>query len=171
MKYSTCLISFFLAILVSLGFLVLSAEHVRAQAPGCGVTIGKIASPADDTPFDFLTTGVGPAEFTLMDPSDPSTMFTMGGGTNVTITEQAPAGWVLEDIACSETNDQIIVEISQNDLSISCITGPEEVTCNFINRRITASPIPTLSEWGLIAMAGILGIAGFMVIRRRKVAA
>ena len=28
--------------------------------------------------------------------------------------------------------------------------------------------VPTLSEWGLIAMAGILGIVGFMVIRRRK---
>ncbi len=33
------------------------------------------------------------------------------------------------------------------------------------------STIPTLSEWGLIAMAGILGIVGFMVIRRRKVSA
>jgi len=31
--------------------------------------------------------------------------------------------------------------------------------------------IPTLSEWGLIAMVGILGIAGFMVLRRRKVIA
>jgi len=31
--------------------------------------------------------------------------------------------------------------------------------------------IPTLSEWGLIAMAGILGIVGFMVMRRRKVTA
>ena len=32
--------------------------------------------------------------------------------------------------------------------------------------------IPTLSQWGLIAMAGILGIVGFiMVIRRRKVTA
>ena len=31
------------------------------------------------------------------------------------------------------------------------------------------NPIPTLSELGLIAMAGILGIAGFMVLRRRKV--
>ncbi len=35
-----------------------------------------------------------------------------------------------------------------------------------------SSPIPTLSEWGLIATAGILGIIGFiMVIRRRKAAA
>ena len=31
--------------------------------------------------------------------------------------------------------------------------------------------IPTLSEWGLIAMAGILEILGFMIIRRRKVTA
>lgn len=30
-------------------------------------------------------------------------------------------------------------------------------------------PIPTLSQWGLIAMAGILGIVGLMAIRRRKV--
>ncbi len=33
------------------------------------------------------------------------------------------------------------------------------------------APIPTLSEWGLIAMAGVLGIAGFLIIRRRKAAA
>jgi len=31
--------------------------------------------------------------------------------------------------------------------------------------------VPTLSEWGLIAMAGILGLVGFMVLRRRKVTA
>ena len=31
--------------------------------------------------------------------------------------------------------------------------------------------IPTLSEWGLIAMAVVLGIVGFMVIRRRKATA
>jgi len=31
--------------------------------------------------------------------------------------------------------------------------------------------VPTLSEWGLISMAAILGIVGFMVLRRRKVSA
>ena len=31
--------------------------------------------------------------------------------------------------------------------------------------------IPTLSEWGLIAMAGVLGIIGLLAIRRRKVTA
>lgn len=34
-----------------------------------------------------------------------------------------------------------------------------------------ASPVPTLSEWGLISMASILGIIGFIVARRRKVIA
>lgn len=33
------------------------------------------------------------------------------------------------------------------------------------------SNVPTLSEWGLISMAAVLGIVGFMVIRRKKVAA
>jgi len=35
----------------------------------------------------------------------------------------------------------------------------------------SARTIPTLSEWGLITMAGILGIVGFMVMRRRKASA
>ncbi len=34
-----------------------------------------------------------------------------------------------------------------------------------------ARNIPTLSEWGLIAMAGILGIVGVMAIRRKKATA
>ncbi len=33
---------------------------------------------------------------------------------------------------------------------------------------VAPTPIPTLSQWGLLAMAGILGIVGFMVIRRRR---
>jgi hypothetical protein len=33
------------------------------------------------------------------------------------------------------------------------------------------TPVPTLSQWGIIAMAGILGIAGYIVMRRRKAAA
>lgn len=36
---------------------------------------------------------------------------------------------------------------------------------------ITPRPIPTLSEWALMAMAGVLGIIGILAIRRRRVAA
>lgn len=32
-------------------------------------------------------------------------------------------------------------------------------------------PIPTLSEWGLIAMAGVLGLVGILAVRKRQVTA
>jgi hypothetical protein len=44
--------------------------------------------------------------------------------------------------------------------------GNESFVCN-----VFIADVPTLSEWGLIAMATILGIVGFMVLRRRKVTA
>jgi hypothetical protein len=37
--------------------------------------------------------------------------------------------------------------------------------------RACTSEIPTLSEWGLIAMAGVLGIIALLAVRRRNVAA
>lgn len=48
--------------------------------------------------------------------------------------------------------------------------GPldEEMKGMAFDCQVEPSNVPTLSEWGLIAMAGILGIVGFMVIRRRK---
>ncbi|MEX1000122.1 MAG: IPTL-CTERM sorting domain-containing protein [Thermodesulfobacteriota bacterium] len=62
-----------------------------------------------------------------------------------------------------------------------CCTPPEEegpildwfevVNRAFDQCEPPVSNVPTLSEWGLISMAGILGIVGFMVMRRRKVAA
>lgn len=42
----------------------------------------------------------------------------------------------------------------------------EYAQCVFISSK----PIPTLSEWGLIAMVGVLGIAGLLAVRRRKLA-
>lgn len=41
-----------------------------------------------------------------------------------------------------------------------CVGGGEEV-----------SSIPTLSEWGLVAAAVVLGVAGYLVVRRKRAAA
>ena len=61
---------------------------------------------------------------------------------------------------CELVEDGICVPDGDSSFFGSCVSPPP-----------VTSPIPTLSEWGLIAMAGILGIVGFMVIRRKKVSA
>ena len=50
-------------------------------------------------------------------------------------------------------------------------TGPAFCQLDNVSVSSVIAPIPTLSEWGLITMAGILGIVGFMVMRRRKLTA
>ena len=48
---------------------------------------------------------------------------------------------------------------------------PEGTRCDIgAYEGFISSPVPTLSEWGLIATAAILGIVGFMVVRRRATA-
>ncbi|MGB2693020.1 MAG: IPTL-CTERM sorting domain-containing protein [Thermodesulfobacteriota bacterium] len=48
-------------------------------------------------------------------------------------------------------------------------------TCNeqtgFCSGIQATRDVPTLSEWGLIAMAGVLGVVGFMVMRRKRATA
>lgn len=36
-----------------------------------------------------------------------------------------------------------------------------------VEEEFIISNVPTLSQWGMIAMAGVLGIIGFMVMRRK----
>jgi len=81
----------------------------------------------------------------------------------------------------NETNTLFASDI-ENDQLISIDTNTGEINVigntgfNFVDSLASCNPrlprdIPTLSEWGLIAMAGILGIVGFMVMRRRKATA
>ena len=65
------------------------------------------------------------------------------------------------------------VRISFNWFASAFSTGPAFCQLDNVSVEVIPLPVdvPTLSEWGLIAMAGILGIIGFMVMRRRKVTA
>ena len=169
MGYTRRSISFvILTILVGLGSLVLSTEPVRAQF-ACEITITKEADPADDTPFEFEILPSG-QNFTLMDPSQQSFTFFLNGNDTVRVTELPTEGFVLTDINCTtEDEENVIIILNQRAVRITCVSPGPSFDCTFVNSEITG--VPTLSEWGLIAMAGILGIVGFMVIRRRKVAA
>jgi len=57
----------------------------------------------------------------------------------------------------------------ENGISIHCIQDSSIGSCTF--RNVQTDAIPTLSEWGLIAMAGILLILGLFAVSKRKVTA
>lgn len=65
--------------------------------------------------------------------------------------------------SCFDTENPFPIECPEEDIFSGSL-------CNFDTGQCTALPtnIPTLSEWGLIAMVGILGVAGFFVLRRRN---
>jgi len=160
---------FIFSVFLMLGSLVTSTVQVSAQ--DCDIFIEKIADPDDDTEFDFTVTGNGDFGFTLSDPSTPAVNFNTPLSTPVTVLEEVTPGWVLDEVECSDPQG-VNINILENGVTIECLTLAE-VTCNFLNsmEAIEATDVPTLSEWGLIAMAGVLGIVGFMVMRRRKVPA
>ncbi|MGB3728841.1 MAG: IPTL-CTERM sorting domain-containing protein, partial [Thermodesulfobacteriota bacterium] len=52
--------------------------------------------------------------------------------------------------------------------------GPEAMAYErivYMPGSIAPTEVPTLSQWGLIAMAGVLGVVGFMVMRRKRATA
>ena len=171
MRHTRSLISFvILTMLVGLGSLMLSTEQARAVA-ACQIVIEKIANPADNTEFVFTAPGSDNPNFTLKDPSEPITTTGIARGETTTVTEEVPPGWILDvdEEECTGDAD-IFIFNEPNGLRFNCESDNATVTCTFFNVKLPTN-IPTLSEWGLIAMAGVLGIIGLLAIRRRKITA
>lgn len=79
------------------------------------------------------------------------------------------------DIDKSGANDQRLCWHLQDDVGGYRCGATEDLNNTgqyerivYVPGTIAARPIPTLSEWGLIAMAGVLGIIGLFAIRRKK---
>ncbi|MGB3729941.1 MAG: hypothetical protein WBA70_11910 [Thermodesulfobacteriota bacterium] len=145
----------------------------NANAQSCAVEVIKNAVPADNTPFNFTAVVLGqPEPFTLMDPDDNITNVAFGLNES-SITENVPQGWVIESIECRPNQgDEALISFSINGptVTINCLDSFGQGTCVF-NNVIATRNVPNLSQWGLIAMAGVLGIVGYMVAKRRKLAA
>jgi len=176
MRYTRGLISFIvIAMVVGVGFFVLSTDQVKAQ--GCLLTIEKVATPANNVPFPFSITGNITSEFTLMVPGNTTDITGLEVGQVITITEEPPAGWELGGIECVQGTTgcgavpclNITIDEATNSITAQCLDN-DEGSCTFTNVLI-ARNVPTLSQWGLISMIVLLGIVGFMVMRRRKAAA
>jgi len=78
----------------------------------------------------------------------------------------SPAG------CCVEPDYILTVDPANGDVNFIGASGLGYVSdLAFSAIAVPAKVVPTLSEWGLISMAGVLGIVGLIVIRRRKVTA
>jgi hypothetical protein len=167
--------SLFLTTILIVGFFsVALSKDANAQGPPCTLEIEKVAIPADNTPFDFVVTGDIDAMQTLSDPGNPIYIGGLNVGQTVTVTEELPPGWELQSIECEqgETNCgdtqclHITINEETNSITAQCFDD-DEGRCTFTN-TFSPSQVPTLSEWGLIVMAGLLAVIGFVVIRRKK---
>jgi len=176
MKVGRKLLSVFIISLVTTAALFVFTLKVYAQPEiGCTGEIVKVANPEDDTPFTFtLFNGELGEVFDLSDPSNNVAPIFMVPGAIFDITEQVASGWVLESIQCdSDGPVEITVNEDSNSVEIKCIDSIALFQCEFHNvlAPVELAQVPTLSEWGLIAMASLLGIVGLIVDRRRKAAA
>lgn len=112
-----------------------------------------------------LTSGVGVAA---------AAQTLAAAGVSTTITESAPpAGFTLTSISCSGLGEGGATP-NLGALSVTldgtATAAGATVACTFTN-TFSAAPavtaIPTLSEWAMIALAGLLAIVGFVSMRRR----
>lgn len=81
------------------------------------------------------------------------------------------------DIDTSGANDERLCWHLQDDIGGYRCGATEDLNSSneyerivYVPGTIAARPIPTLSEWGLIAMAGILGLVGLIAIRKKYAA-
>ena len=106
-------------------------------------------------------------ELTVIRLSDNNvTSVPMNGDTiSVDVTPDSDFAYVTG----SDANQVFVVNALQNIVVDNVPVGFSPASCGKFITRQQLSPVPTLSEWGLIAMVGILGLAGLIAVRRRQI--
>lgn len=159
------------AIALSFAFLLFAPSESTAQDKfGCFIEATLSAPGAGDQEFLFEIDnlmGGGPS-FTLMDGQS-------NGGIldekEARIVNYIPtAGWAFGGIEC-ESLGGLIVQNFDSSFYLECDNAKlGNATCT-ITLVKEASPIPTLSEWGMIAAAaGLVMIGVFFAVRKRRIA-
>ncbi len=183
-------ISLFLATFLVIGLLFITfSDNAEAGSNGgmeplpiaCSVLIEKLEIPDTGRDFDFELTGDVDDNFSLT--SGETTVLEYQENGNGVLTENIPEGYTL-NIECTEGSENctdnggfvpcLSIEVLEdgNGVTIECDDSAtnDMGSCTFTNTLIPRN-VPTLSLWGLIAMAGILAIVGLMLIRRRRASA
>ena len=187
----------FLSTFVAPGDNILCESPVNSQSDDNCFSPGDILPGIEFTGFllrilgaDFSNNGNPPNPLIISETAFVFDIFFSPGVSAAGI----KAGCVENQVPCSESarvlvfgeSGQIgetVIPISGSFNTFLGITASEPIVNVRLQNEVEGVPtdlgvlyvlfgsrrnIPTLSEWGLISMAGILGIAGFMVIRRRS---
>jgi len=137
----------------------------------------------DGNPFNALLTFDQPDDFEIRFTSATVTAagidvgcFSMGPcDSTVIVSVFGPGNSFLGETSVNATNefDSFIGIESSDIITRVVISGPPQIFegIDRISFGIRSTNIPALNVWGLIAMACILGIVGFIVLRRRNVVA
>ena len=166
---------FFVAVML-VQLLTLDSKAQRAE--GCEIQICASIpglpppeSKEDAVFFEFEYTGSSGSEiFENVANVDKCPIVGVEEGSEATIIELPRQAWGLESVGCD--GDGFSVTPVENGISIACqnesLGGG---TCTFVNQRASVN-VPTMSEWGMMGVAGALGLIGvFYAARRRKAAA
>ena len=140
--------------------------------PPCNIEIVKETNPREDPQaFNFISNKT-PNTFQLQD-GDTQPINSIDVGVLTAVEESLPENWVLDNIVCEGGSQNQFDRVLEDQLvRITCDTSEQGVTrtCTYKNRFDPPPPssIPTNSQWGLIIMAGLLGIFSLLIIMRRQ---
>lgn len=160
-------------ILTVAGSMLIPSLNDNAYAQ-CNVVICKEApelpepQSEDDLVFFPFRISDGDVDEFIEIPANSKCAIDSFGGDDYQIREEFFRGWILDNVECS---DSVLVDVTpiENGVSLDCLGGTE-ITCTFTNvRGSSATNIPTLSEWGMIAAAVGLALIGvFFAVRRKR---
>ncbi len=159
----------FITALIIIGSVFFTQTSANAEGPveTCLIQTELLTNPGSDTDFvfDFDADGT-PGQFTLTSPENRFQDIQTFQDVILTITEQVPEGWELQNIRCEGDEGIIITEV-ENGRRFECRTTGTVATCVFENVNPNLVAIPTLSTWGLGAAVVVLILASIYFLRRR----
>jgi len=172
MKISVNSKTAFIAVLIIVGSVFFTQTPANAAAPvaTCLIQTELLTNPGSNTGFifDFDADGT-PGQFTLTSPENRFQDIQTFQDVTLTITEQVPEGWELQNIKCQGDEGIIITEV-ENGRRFECHTTQTVATCVFENVNPNLVAIPTLSTWGFATAAVVLALTSLYFIRRKSAA-
>lgn len=142
----------------------------------CNLEVTEVVEGAVvDTEFPFNLTAGDPEnpplddDFALM-RNESEEVDDLPLSSLYTLIQDTPEDFNLDSIQCEGDADFDFILLDEGGVQLTC-NSPGNVNCTFVNTPIIIRNIPTISQWGLIATAAVMGIAGILFYRRRMLKA